>query len=88
MQQCYLLNVHHAKQRISMKDETVVIKNALGYFKNHWTKHRLVCTHFDAFSMYISNMDTTVNFSEIFEIFIKKASSWLESGVKTTPQHA
>ncbi len=36
-------------------------------FKNHCTKHRLACTHFDAFSMLIPNMDIKVNISEIFE---------------------
>ncbi len=25
--------------------------NIIGYQKNHWTKHTLVCIHFDAFSM-------------------------------------
>ncbi len=33
----------------------------IGYFKNHLTKHRLVCTHSHAFSMLIPNIDTMCN---------------------------
>ncbi len=43
------------------------VENITGYFKNHWTKHRHVCTHFDAFSMLMLNMGTSINNSEIFE---------------------
>ncbi len=43
------------------------------YFKNHWTKHRLVCIHFDAFSMLIPNVSTKCNNSGIFENFLKNA---------------
>ncbi len=38
----------------SMKDVIFYVKTT-GYLKNHWTKHRHVCIHFDAFSMLISN---------------------------------
>ncbi len=37
------------------------------HFKNHWTKHRLVCAHFDAFFMLIPNMGT---FVEKFQLFV------------------
>ncbi len=33
-------------------------ENITGYLKNHWTKHRHVCTHSEAFFMPIPNMDT------------------------------
>ncbi len=45
-------------------------ENITCYLKNHWTKHGHVCTHFDAFSMLIPNMDMTRNNSKIFENFI------------------
>ena len=38
----------------------LVHENTTSYLKNHWTKHRLVCTHFDAFFMLIPNMDMKV----------------------------
>ncbi len=31
-------------------------ENITGYLKNHWTKHRHVCTHIDAFCMLIPNL--------------------------------
>ncbi len=38
----------------------------IGYLKNHWTKHRLVCTHVDAFSkMILKIMGTLLTFSII-----------------------
>ena len=40
-----------------------------GNLKNHWTKHRLVCTHLDAFFMLIPNMG--IIFYN-FDIFGKK----------------
>ncbi len=49
-----------------------VYENITGYLKNRWTKHRLVCTHFDAFFMLIPNMDMKCNISEIFGNFMKK----------------
>ena len=45
-----------------------VYENITGYLKNHWTKHSLICTHFDAFSMLILNMDIKFKNSKIFEI--------------------
>ncbi len=42
------------------------------YYKNHWTKHTLACTHFDAFSMLIPNMVIILNNSDIFLNFLKK----------------
>ena len=49
--------------------EDVLFMIIIGYLKNHWTKHRLVCTHFDAFSMLNPNMDMICDISEIFEFF-------------------
>ncbi len=46
--------------------EDVVCENITSYLKNHWTKHRLVCNHFDAFSMLISNTDTVFDKLEFF----------------------
>ncbi len=42
------------------------------YLKNHWTKHRHVCTHFYAFSLPTPNKDMKCNISEFFENFMKK----------------
>ncbi len=39
-------------------ERCLVYKNITGYLKNHWTRHRLVCTHFDEFSMLIPSMGT------------------------------
>ena len=50
------------------------------YLKNHCTKHRLVCTHFDAFSMLIPNMGTKYISSEIFENFLDKKYTRLTHG--------
>ncbi len=50
--------------------------NTTGFLKNHWTKHRLVCTHFDAFSMLIPNMHTIfINFEIFFGTKIDKNES-------------
>ena len=38
-----------------------------GYLKNHWPKHMLVWTHFDAFFMLISKMDRHFNNFDIFD---------------------
>ncbi len=43
-----------------------------GYLKNYWTKHRLVCTHFDAFSMLIPNMVTIFNNSDICYFLLRE----------------
>ncbi len=55
--------------QVSMKVDVLFMKIQIGYLKNHWTKHRLVCTHFDSFFMLIPNMVTKFNKSEIFENF-------------------
>ncbi len=46
--------------------------NIIEYLKNHWTKYRLVCTHFDAFHMLSPNMDIIFNNFEIFDNFLQK----------------
>ncbi len=51
----------------------LVSENITSYLKNHWTKHRLICTHFDAFSMLIPNMYRISYKSEMFEIFPNEA---------------
>ena len=43
------------------------LNNIIRYMKNQWTKHRVVCTHSDAFSMLISNMGIISNNFEFFE---------------------
>ena len=49
----------------------------MGHFKNHLTKHRHVCTHFDAFSKLIPNMDMNFNNSGIcYKIFDKLDMSY------------
>ncbi len=45
--------------------------NSICYLKNHWSKHRLVCTHFDAFFILIPNMAMkSINFVIFFKILI------------------
>ncbi len=36
----------------------VVHEIAMDHIKNHWTKHTLVCTHFDAFVILLPNVHT------------------------------
>ena len=48
-------------------------ENITGCFKNHWTKHRLVCTHFAPVSKLIPNMGTFFNNSDIFTNFLEKS---------------
>ncbi len=50
-----------------MERRCLVYENTTGYLKNHWTKRRHVCTHFDAFSMLIPNMDEKYNNSFFFK---------------------
>ncbi len=51
------------------RTEVPRLSNPTGYLKNYWIKHRLVCIHFDAFSMLIPNMDMKINNFEIFDFF-------------------
>ncbi len=44
--------------------------------KNHWTKHRLVYIHFDAFSMLIPNVEMKV---KRFEYFMTNFRCWLRN---------
>ncbi len=60
------INSRHAQYIFQWKRRCLVYQNITGYLKNHWTKHRLVCTYFDAFSMLIPNMSTTCDNSEHF----------------------
>ncbi len=77
---CYLeqpFNALHDPYRFQYKMDNqktnapVFTKIPTGYLKNHWTKHMLVCTHFDAFCMLIPNMDIKFKNSEIFKNFVK-----------------
>ncbi len=49
-----------------------VDENIAGYLKNHWTKHRLVCTLSDTFFMLMPNIGMIFYNSEIFENFLGK----------------
>ena len=60
------------KKHISMERRCLVPASVTGYLKNHWTKHRLVCTHFDAFFILIPNMGIICGNFEIVENFMKK----------------
>ncbi len=63
-----VVNSFHASYKHtegSQEKSGPVCENTTGYLKNHWTKHRLVCTHFNAFSMLILNMDAKCNNFEI-----------------------
>ncbi len=56
-----------------MKLRCVIGENITGYVKNRWNKHRLVCIHFDSFSMLFSNMSV---------IFYNSAISTKQNGRK------
>ncbi len=60
-----------------------IYENTTDYLKNHWTKHRHVCSHVDALSMLIPNMGTISKNLEFFENFLKifKVSSALKGHV-------
>ncbi len=68
-----------------------VYEYTTGYLKNHWTKHRHVCTHFHAFSMTISNMSIMFNKSDkLFFLFnfmkkVKMSSATRTLMVPTIP---
>ena len=64
-------------QRVSIHN----IENTKGYLKNRRTKHKLVCIHFDTFSMLIPNMGTIFNNSELLKNVLNK-----NDGVIYTPQ--
>ncbi len=51
-----------------MERRCVEDENITGYLKNHWTKHRLVCIHCDAFFTLIPNIDMIHTISEFYEI--------------------
>ena len=44
----------------------------IGYFKNHWTKHKLVYTLFDVFVLLIPNMSMKFDNFDLFENFDEK----------------
>ena len=70
----YYLKALHVTYMFQWKDD-LVHENTTGYLKNHWTKHRLVCTHFDdAFSMLIPNMDTVFQNYQNYEHFLKNVT--------------
>ena len=37
-------NILHTNYYVSVERECFVYENITSYFKNHWTKHRLICT--------------------------------------------
>ncbi len=47
-------------------------ENITGNLKNHWTKHRHICTNNDAFSMLVPNMEMKYNISDFVYLFEKK----------------
>ncbi len=62
------------------------LENIIGYLKNHWTKHRHVCTHFDAFSMLIPNMYIIFYTFKISENFRLSATWTLKSFKYSQPK--
>ena len=60
---------------LKMKEDVMFLNIGLlqSYLLNHWTKHTIVCTHFDAFSMLLPKMNTKyLIISETFINFLKK----------------
>ena len=62
----------NADHRFSITRRRPLYEKTIDYLKNHWTKHRLVCKHSDAFSIPIPNMGTILNNSEFFWKFSEK----------------
>ncbi len=48
-----------------------------GYLKNHWTKHRFICTHFEYFLLIPNDMVTTFDSVQI-SVGQKLRGSWKE----------
>ncbi len=69
----YTNNTH-----VSTDRRWLVYENITGYLKNHWTKHRLACTHSDQFSKAIPNMTPKLNNFEIFEKFSDKKNETID----------
>ena len=63
----YLQYGLHINYMFQWKEDIFAYENTIGYLKNHWTKHRLVCIHFDALSMPSPNMTIIFDISEFFE---------------------
>ncbi len=63
------------KNCISKEVKCIVYENITSSLKNHWTKHRHVCIHFDAFSMLIPNMDIKLTFLFVLDN-IMKTCTW------------
>ncbi len=58
----------------------ICLWHILGYLKNHWTQHRLVCAHIDAFYILLPNIGIILNNSGIFENLLNnEVSTALES---------
>ncbi len=55
-----------------------VDENITGYLKNHWTKHRLLCIHFDALRMLIPNMVAICNNFDVFDNFATNCTNRLQ----------
>ena len=54
------------------EDDCLVSENITGYIKNHWIKHKLVCTHFDPFSILIPNMSSLFDKMKFLTTFFGK----------------
>ena len=73
----FLINTYLHSNILSMLTkkkckENPLFRNNITYcLKNHWTKYRLVCIHFDAFSMLIPNMGTIMTNSGFFFNILK-----------------
>ena len=64
------IGVDHIKTYCSMLMNMSIFMK-ISQAKNHWSKQRHVCTHFDAISILNPNMDMKCNISEIYENFMK-----------------
>ncbi len=62
-----------------MQTRYLIYENLTGYLKNRYTKHRLVCTHSEAFFMLILNIGMSISNFEFFEFFTKNYTSILIS---------
>ncbi len=65
-----VLNCTMLSMQLSMLMESMerLFTNKYYYLKNHWTKHRLVCIHFDAFAMLILNLISKFSICFVFNI--------------------
>ena len=58
--------VVYSSPRLYYMLQCLIYESMTSYLNNYWTKPVHICTHFDAFSMLIINMDMILNNVDLF----------------------